>query len=171
MPARVAALAAAGHTDITLMVAGGGSLAVDTHEECAADLRVESTALHLWAAGYRFNLLLGLLAGRLRVRRFREAVSLTLRASNSFTSLFPTLRNATRFIRFWPDGVESPTSQWATAGALTPTSRAMAIWLTPRRRRKLPMSRGESRAAFASASDTRGIAGEASMSRFQPFAL
>jgi hypothetical protein len=129
------------------------------------------TAPRPWPAAYRFNLLRGLLAGRLRVRRFREAVSLTRRASNSFTSRFPTLRKATRFTRFWPVGIESPASQWATAGALTPTKRARAIWLRPRRRLKLSMSRGESRAAFAASSDKCGIAGAASMSRFQPFAL
>src|SRR5712691_7088394 len=137
----------------------------------AGDLERESTALRPWAAAYRFNLLRDLLGGRLRVRRFPDAVSLARRASNSFASRFPTLRNATRFIRFCPVGVESPASQWATAGALTPTSRARAIWLRPRRRRKLAMSRGESRAAFASASDTCGIAGAASISRLQPFAL
>src|SRR5712692_9938877 len=131
----------------------------------------ESTALRPWPAAYRFNLLRRLLAGRLRVRRFRDAVSLIRRASNSFTSCFPTLRRATRVMRFWPVGIESPATQWATAVALTPTSRARAVWLSPRRRRKLSMSRGESRAAFASASDTCGIAGAASMSRFQPFAL
>jgi len=129
-----------------------------------------STALRPCPAAYRFNLL-RLLAGRLRVRRVRDAVSLTLRASNSFTSRFPTLRNATRVMRFLPVGIESPAAQWATAVALTPTRRARAVWLRLRRRRKLSMSRGESRAAFASSSDTCGIAGEASMSRFQPFAL
>src|SRR5712692_51295 len=93
----------------------------------AGDLERESTALRPWPAAYRFNLLRGLLARRLRVRRFRDAVSLTRRASNSFTSRFPTLRNATRVMRFWPVGIESPATQWATAVALTPTSRARAI--------------------------------------------
>src|SRR5712692_9325971 len=153
------------------MVAGGGSLAVDAHEGFAAGLGGDSTALHAWAADYRFNRLRRLLAGRLRVRGLRDAVSLTRRVSNSFTSRFPTFRKATRVMRFWPVGIESPATQWATAVALTPTSRARAVWLKPRRRRKLSMSRGESRAAFASSSDTCGIAGAASMSRFQPFAL
>ncbi len=93
----------------------------------ASDLERESTALRPWPAAYRFNPLRGLLAGRLRVRRFRDAVSLTRRASNAFTSRFPTLRNATRWTRFWPKGVESPPTQWATAVALTPTSRARAV--------------------------------------------
>ena len=76
------------------MVAGGGSLAVDAHEGFAAGLGGESTALHPWAADYRFNRLRRLLAGRLRVRGLRDAVSLTRRVSNSFTSRFPTLRKA-----------------------------------------------------------------------------
>ena len=109
------------------MVTRRGFLAVNAHEGFAADLERESTALRLEAAAYRFNLLRGLLTGRLRVRRFRDAVSLTLRASNSFTSRFPTLRKATRVMRFLPVGIESPATQWATAVALTPTRRARAI--------------------------------------------
>jgi hypothetical protein len=97
----------------------------------AGDLERESTALRPWSAAYRFNLLRGLLARRLRVRCFRDAVSLTRRASNSFTSRFPTLRNATRVMRCWPVGIESPATQWATAAALTPTSRARAVRLSP----------------------------------------
>jgi hypothetical protein len=92
----------------------------------AGDLNRESIVLRPWPA-YRFNLLRGLLEGRLRVRRFRDAVSLTLRVSNSFTSRFPTLRKATKVMRFLPVGIESPATQWVTAVALTPTSRARAI--------------------------------------------
>ena len=99
MPALDAALAPTRRAGIALMVASRGFLAVDTHDEFGGDLKRESTALRPWAA-YRFNFLRGLLAGRFRVRRLREAVSLTLRASNSFTSRFPTLRNATRLMRF-----------------------------------------------------------------------
>jgi hypothetical protein len=93
----------------------------------AGDLERESTALRPWPAAYRFNLLRGLLTGRFRVRRFRDVVSLTLRANNSFTSRFPTFRKATRVMRFWPVGIEAPATQWATAVALTPTRRARAV--------------------------------------------
>ncbi len=127
MPALDAALAPTRRAAVALVVAGGGSLAVDAHEGFAADLGGESTALRLWAAAYRFNLLRGLLAGRLRVRRFRDAVSLTRRASNSLTSRFPSFRKATRLTRFWPVGVDAPATQWATAAPLTPTSRARAV--------------------------------------------
>jgi len=44
------------------MVTRRGFLAVNAHEEFAADLERESTALRLWAVAYRFNLLRGLLA-------------------------------------------------------------------------------------------------------------
>ena len=74
-------------------------------------------------------------------------------------------------MRFWPVGIKSPATRCVTAVELTPTSRAKVVRLSPRRRRKLSMSRGESRAAFASSSDTCGIAGAASMNRFQPTAF
>jgi len=149
----------------------GGFLAVETLDEASRCPRTGVYRATPIARRLRSNVLRGLLAGRLRVRRLRETISLTRRASNSFASLFPTLRNTTRVIRFWPVGIDSPAAQWATAVALTPTNRARAIWLRPRRRRKLSISRGESRAAFASSSDTCGIAGAASMRRFQPTAL
>jgi len=116
---------------------------------------------------YLFDLCRRFLPPRLRVRAVRDAVSLARRPSNSVTSRFPSFRRATRFTRFCPVGVDAPASQWATAGALTPTARARAIWLSPRRPRKLAMSRGERRAAFASASDTAGVSGAASIFRFQ----
>src|SRR6266508_1006842 len=82
---------------------------------------------------YLFALRRCLSERRLRARDRRDAASSTRWASNSFTSRFPTFRRPTSVARFRPVGAESPASQCATAGALTPASRATAIWLSPRR--------------------------------------
>ena len=96
---------------------------------------------------------------------------MTLRASNALISRFPTFRRPTKATRFWPLGVEFPASQWATAGALTPTNRPRVIWLRPRRFLRLWTNRGDSRAAFAWSSDTVGTGGAAFIMRSQPAAL
>ena len=72
---------------------------------------------------YLFDLWRRFLPRRLRLRIVRDIVPLARRASNSVTSLFPSFRRATRLTRFCPVGVDAPASQWATAGALTPTAR------------------------------------------------